>query len=146
MPIQGGVPERREVLCGVAAKDRATVLIERRIAHVMHAVFEGAPMVTDEGEQLVRVGVVSRQGRDVVGRFGFALAVFGSLAHDATNLLHAGPVDVVVQRGRGRDGSLLLATVVLVQRVRGLLFSSSRLVAVRGPVFKKRKTVPPVRR
>ena len=56
MPIEGCVSEGGEVLRGVASEDRATVLIERRVAHVMHAVFDGSPVIPDEGEQLVRVG------------------------------------------------------------------------------------------
>ena len=56
MPIEGGVSEGGEVLRGVASEDRATVLIERRVAHVMHAVFDGSPVISDEGEQPVRVG------------------------------------------------------------------------------------------
>ena len=61
MPIEGGVSEGGEVLRDVASEDRATVLIERRVAHVRHAVFDGSPVfentvIPDEGQQLVRVG------------------------------------------------------------------------------------------
>lgn len=56
MPIEGGVSEGGEVLCGVASEDRAAVLIERRVAHMMHAVFDGSPVISDQGQQLVRVG------------------------------------------------------------------------------------------
>ena len=56
MPIKGRVSEGGEVLRGVASEDRAAVLIERRVAHVMHAVFDGSPEIADEGVQLVRVG------------------------------------------------------------------------------------------
>ena len=65
-PIAGGVSAGGEVLRGVASEDRATVLIERRVAHVRPAVFEGSPVfenpvfenpvIPDEGPQRVRVG------------------------------------------------------------------------------------------
>ena len=54
-PIAGGVSAGGEVLRGVASEDRATVLIERRVAHVRPAVFEN-PVIPDEGPQRVRVG------------------------------------------------------------------------------------------
>jgi Transposase domain (DUF772) len=59
------------------------------------------------------------------------------LAHHAVDLLHTWPIDVVIQRGHGGNGSLLQATVALVQRGRCLLFSSSFAAGVRGPVFRK---------
>ena len=64
-------------------------------------------VIADEGQQLVRVGTSAGHGRDVVRRLDLTLAVLGPLAHHATDLLHAGPIDVVIQRGRGGDGAFL---------------------------------------
>ena len=47
MPIEGGVSERGEVLRSMASEDRAAVLIERRVAHGMHAVFDGSTSIQE---------------------------------------------------------------------------------------------------
>ena len=132
VPIEGRVSQRREILCGVASEDGAAVLIERGLAHMMHAVFDGSPVIADQREQLRRVRATAREGGDVLGRLDLAFAALGSLAHHTTDLLHAGPIAVVVQRGRGGEGAFLKATVALVQRAGGLLFSSALLLRMRG--------------
>ena len=145
VPIEGRVSQRSEILGGVTSEDRAAVLIERGLAHLRHAVFDGSPVIADEREPLRRIRSTARERGDVVGRLDLAFAVLGSLAHHTTDLLHAGPIAVVVQRGRGGDGSLLKATVALVQRAGGLLFGSALANGVRGPVFERRKTGPQAR-
>lgn len=86
-----------------------------------------------------RIGARLWQGRDVVRRLGLTLAGPNSLANDSTDLFHAGPADVIVQRGRGGDGPHFETTVAHTQSAGGLLFSNTLTVAVRG-------TKPPVRR
>ena len=43
-PIEGRVSERGGVLRGGASEDRAAVLLERRVAHVRQADFDGSPV------------------------------------------------------------------------------------------------------
>lgn len=60
------------------------------------------------------------------------LALKGSLADHTTDLVDSGPVEMVVQRDRSRDGPLLKPTVTLVERAGRLLFGGSLLIGVRG--------------
>lgn len=55
-PIEGGVAEGGEVLGGVAAEDRAAILGESVIADVMHTVFDGSPVTTDQRQECGCVG------------------------------------------------------------------------------------------
>lgn len=131
-PIEGRIAERRKVLGCVTTEDRAAVLAERRIAHEVDAVFDGSPVIADERQELGRVGASTWQRRHVVGSLGLTLAALDPFSHHSTDLLHAGPADVMFQRRRGGDGSRLQATVSLVERAGRLLFSSALALTVGG--------------
>ena len=131
-PVEGCVAERRQVLGSVAAKDGAAVLVERGVAHVMHAVFDRPPVVSHQGQQSGGIGAGTGKRRDVVGRLDLVSARPGSLADDPADLFYTGPADVMNQRGRGGDGPRLDTTVALVRRACGALFSSALSLMVGG--------------
>ena len=131
-PVESGVAEGRQVHWGVSPKNRAAVLIERRVAHVMQTVLDGTPVIANQRQKLVCRGSRARQRGHIVGRLGLALTVLDSLADDATDLLYAGPVQVLFQRGRGGERPRLQATVAFVHRSRRLLFSSPLSLSVGG--------------
>lgn len=131
-PVDGRVAEGGQIVGGVTTEDCAVVFIERRIADVMQAVFDHAPMVTDEGQQASGIGPGAWERRDEVGGLDLALALNGSLADHAADLAGAGPVEMVVQRGCRRDGPLLKPTVTFVQRAGRLLFGGAFATDLRG--------------
>ena len=51
-PVESQVSVSGEVLGCIAPKNRAAILIQGRVTHVMHAVFNRAPMTPDQFEQL----------------------------------------------------------------------------------------------
>ena len=50
-PVEGGIPEGGEVLCRMSAKDGRSILIERRITHVVEPVLDGSPMTSRQFQQ-----------------------------------------------------------------------------------------------
>ena len=132
-PVQCSVSEGRQILGGISTENRAAILVERRVAHVMQPVFNGPPVASRELQQ--RFGIAplgTRNRRDVVSGFHFASAVYDPLTNDADDLIQAGPPDVILQRCGGRDGASLKATVPLFNSPRSLLLSTAFPLDVGG--------------
>ena len=145
-PVDGRVAEGGQIVGGVTAIARAAVFGERRIADMMKAVFDRAPVVADERQQAVGIGLGVRERRDGVGGLDLVPTLYCLFADHAADLVGSGPVAMVVQCGRGGDGPLLKPTVTFVERAGCLLFGDALLIGMRGLVLGKRKTVSPGRR
>lgn len=55
--VQARVAERRQVLRGMAPEDRAAVLAERLVPHVVEAVLDRSPVAAGQFQQTVRAGL-----------------------------------------------------------------------------------------
>jgi hypothetical protein len=64
--------------------------------------------------QLRGIRFLTRQGRDVIRRFGGSFTVLRPLAHDPADLLDAGPIEVVIQGHRADQRAAFEAAVALV--------------------------------
>lgn len=118
-PVEGGVSEGGQILGGVTSENRAAVLVERGVAHVMQAVFNRAPMSSDEFQKFRSRGTMTwNRGHEVSG-LEFATTFDCPFARNAEDLLDTRPVEMTTQGCRGRDRSFLQATVSLVHRLAG---------------------------
>ena len=91
-PVDRGVSEGCQILRRIPAEDCTTILIQRRIADVVDAVFDGTPVTSDKFQKFRRGGAMTWDRRDVVGRFGLGAAIPSAVSHDSTDLIDTGPV------------------------------------------------------
>jgi hypothetical protein len=131
-PVEGRVAQGREVLGRVTAENGAAILVERRIADMMQAVFDGSPMAADELQQSLGIGLMASERGHVIGRLGPPSASMKAFADNSTDLPDLRPVKMPIETNRTRQRPPLATAVSLVTRRRGLSFRSPLLPLVGG--------------
>lgn len=115
-PIDYGISDARQNLRCVAGSHAGAIFAERFIPNPVQPIFD-APVPTPPLEQLGSVGLLAVGTGDGVLHFGrgFSLASDGS--HHATDLLHAGPIQVLIECGAADEMPMFHAAMPLAQRV-----------------------------
>ena len=108
----------------------------------MQTVLSRSPMAANQLQQFVRTGLLAREGRNEVGDFYGRLLSLRALARDLADLLHSGPIEVVIQRGGADQRSPFKTTMSLVECAGGLAFRFSFLLVVGGKRPPHRRPVP----
>lgn len=126
-----GVAEGGEILWGIAFADLAGVLSKRDVPHVVRAVFD-APVATPPGEQLGRIGLVTRQTGNRVVDFYRLDSAAPSGANQATNLRQVRPVAVGGQPCAGLQAAVFLPAASLSERLSHIQMRLTRQFGGRG--------------
>lgn len=122
--------------------DGATIFVERLVAHVVHTILDGAPMVPRQSQECISIGPRAWQGRNEVGGLGGRLPVQRALSMDLTDLLHARPIEMLIQSHRAGQRAPLNPSMPFIERGRGLSFRLPLALFVGGKRPRQSWSVP----
>lgn len=119
-PVYHQILDARQDLRGGSAVDAAAVFAEGFIADPVNLVLD-FPIPPPPCHQLFCIGSVATDTRDCRVHFAQRLALANSRPHDTTDLLHAGPIEEIVQHVRDRELAKFQASVPFSKHLARLL-------------------------
>lgn len=122
----GQVAQPRQQLGRLTFSHPAVVFAKAAVAHVEQLVFD-VPVITRQLQQARRIGLIGPEARDAVGEVGGGLAVLGATSFKLKDLLHARPIEIIIQGRRAGQAPIFRSPVGLVVGLSLILFTRELL-------------------